>query len=115
MGRASRDKGKRGELAAREPLLLLTGCVWERSANQSRTRGGKGNPDLTCSERPGLHPEIKVGAKAPNWRTALDQATEDAAPGCVPFCLLKQDRGRWVLVVEVDDFAALVAALKGAT
>lgn len=113
--RHSRRKGASGELQAREPLALLTGCEWERSANQSRVRGGQGNPDLRCEARPCLHPEVKVGAKAPNWRTAMQQAIEDAGPGCVPFCLLKQDRGKWVLVVEVERFAELCTALRGGT
>lgn len=112
MGRPSRDKGKRGELQAREPLALLTGCTWERSANQSRVRGGRGNPDLVCDERPGLHPEVKVG-KAPPCLPALQQATEDAGEGCVPFALVRKDRGRWVLMVEVERFEDLCRALRG--
>lgn len=112
MGKASRDKGKRGELQAREPLLHLTGCVWERSARQSRPGGGKDCPDLLCTERPNLHVEVKVG-KAPPVLPALDQATWDAAEGAVPFALVKRDRGQWVLVVEVARFEDLVRALKG--
>lgn len=114
MGAFSRNKGKRIELAAREPLALLTGCEWERSANQARAKGGQDNPDLRCPERPGLHVEVKGGARAPHWKPALTQATEDAGEGCVPFALLREDRGRWVLVVEVARFEELVAALKGA-
>lgn len=113
MGRASRDKGKRGELAAREPLAALTGCDgWERGARQSRRGGGKGCPDLVCDARPGLHPEVKVG-RAPRLWAALEQAIEDAAPGCVPFVIAKQDRGRWVLLVEVDRLEELVERLRG--
>lgn len=37
MGKASRDKGKRGELAAREALLALTGREWRRSAMRQAT------------------------------------------------------------------------------
>lgn len=113
MGKASRDKGKRGELAARAPLLQLTGCEWERSARQSRPGGGKECPDLTCAQRPQLHVEVKVG-KAPPCLPALDQATWDCAEHSVPFALVKRDRGVWVLVVEVARFEELVAALKGA-
>ena len=113
MGKASRDKGKRGELAAREALALLTGCdAWERGARQSRRGGGAGSPDLVCEARPGLHPEVKVG-RAPPALPALEQAIEDAAPGCTPFALVKRDRGAWVLVVEVDRFEELCSKLQG--
>lgn len=114
MGRSQRDKGKRGELAAREPLLELTGREWERSARQSRTRGGEGCPDLVPADgavHP-LHPEVKVGA-APPVLPALEQAEGDATPGSVPVALVKRDRGEWTLAVRVADFWRLVEACGG--
>jgi hypothetical protein len=117
-GRHSRRKGANGERAAREPLAALTGVEWERSAAQSRTRGGQGLPDLVSldddgrNRRPGLHPEVKVGA-APSLWAALAQATEDAGEGAVPFVLARKDRGRWVLVVEVDRWRELCERLAG--
>jgi hypothetical protein len=110
-GRSSRRKGQRGELQAREPLLLLTGLEWERGARQSRRGGGAGNPDLVPADgqRCDLHPEVKVG-RAPPVLPALAQATEDAAEGAVPVALVRRDRGRWVLAVAVEDFERLVRA-----
>ncbi len=114
MGKASRSKGKRGELAAREPLLTLTGREWERSARQSRSRGGEGCPDLVPADGSvhRVHPEVKVG-RAPPCLPALAQAEEDATPGSIPLALVKRDRERWVLVVHVDDLWPLVEACGG--
>jgi hypothetical protein len=110
-GRYSRTKGQRGEREACEPMRLLTGIEWERSARQSRALGGKGCPDLVPVDgsAPAVHAECKLQAR-PNPLAALAQATEDAAPGAVPVALVRRDRGRWVLAVAVEDFEALVRA-----
>lgn len=114
MGRSQRAKGQRGELQARDPLRILTGREWERSARQSRARGGEGVPDLVLSDGGThvLHPEVKVGA-APPVLPALEQATADATPGSIPAALVKRDRGEWVLAIRVEDFWPLVAACGG--
>lgn len=114
MGRSQRAKGQRGELAAREPLRLLTGIEWERSARQARARGGEGCPDLVPADGRvhALHPEVKVGA-APPALPALVQAEQDATPGSVPVALVKRDRDAWALVVRVEEFWRLVEVLGG--
>ena len=114
MGKASRAKGARGELAAREPLRQLTGREWERSARQSRARGGEGCPDLVPADgsRPPLHPEVKVG-RAPRVLSGLAQAEADAAIGVVPVVLVHRDREEWAICLRVLDFWRLVEALGG--
>lgn len=111
-GKAARRKGKVGERAARVPLEFLTGCKWERSAGQSRERGGEDMPDLICEERPGLHPEVKVGKNPPLY-PALRQAKEDAGDDAIPFVLAKRDGEGWVLLVEVDRFHDLLRRFLG--
>jgi len=68
---------------------------------------------MVCGDRPNVHVEVKVG-KAPPCLSALEQAIADAGPGCVPFALVRRDRGKWVLVVEVERFEELCRALRGA-
>jgi hypothetical protein len=114
MGRSQREKGKRGERQACEALEALTGIPWERSARQSRALGGQGCPDLvpTSGASVGLHPEVKVG-KAPPALPALEQAIADASPGCLPFALVRRDRGEWVVVVRASEVVELVRRMGG--
>jgi hypothetical protein len=111
IGRLARTKGAKGERQACEPMRLLTGTEWERSARQSRALGGEGCPDLVPVDGsvPTVHAEIKLQAR-PRVLGALEQATEDAAEGAVPVALVRRDRGRWVLAVAVEDFERLVRA-----
>lgn len=119
MGRSQRQKGARGELEARSVLASLSGvATWRRSANQSGRFGGAGQPDLVSPDRPGLHPEVKVG-KAPPLFPALDQARQDARNGDIPFVVARRDQLRpgspatWVLVVAVEDLPELIRRLGG--
>jgi hypothetical protein len=112
-GRSSRRKGAVGELAACRVLDRLTQVEgWERSARQSRAKGGDGVPDVVHPDRPGLHCEVKVGA-APPVLAGLEQAIEDALPTSVPFVLAKRNdgQGRWVIAVEVTRLWDLVREL----
>lgn len=105
MGKASRDKGARGEREAAEKLTEVTGLPWRRSLVQTRM-GGAEAPDVVCDELPGLHCEVKRGKRINLW-AALEQAKRDADGKRVPFVLARKDRGKWVVLVELDDLGWL--------
>lgn len=105
MGKASRDKGKRGEREARDfvrDAWLCPQC--QRSAQVS----GLFNSDLMYGP-PGLHLEVKRYARI----VALDflkQAEEDSAlqDGGIPIVLMREDGGDWAVLLRAEkavDFA----------
>lgn len=116
MGKASRDKGKRGE---REIVNLLKD-LWEaHRAKRTSQVDGTLSADVIdglfdrYSERVQWHIEVKRYAKLPallrNW---LQQAKEDA-DGLGYLVLFREDGGKWYLTMELDwspEFALDLAA-----
>lgn len=93
----SRAKGARGERSARDAVRLYWGaeaCV--RTAQVS----GKFSSDLTGALE-GAHLEVKCLAGIHALRF-LDQARRDAKEGEIPVVLMKEDRGPWVVMVEIE-------------
>lgn len=113
MGRASRDKGARGELEACRALEQILGGEWQRSLVQSRG-GGAERPDVECLAMPQMHVEVKRAARI-SWLPALAQAVADAGldgRSAVPLVLGRQDRGEWCVLVRLADLPALADALR---
>lgn len=108
-GRASRDKGKRGE---REAALLLQDHGFE-AVRAQQFKGGVGSADVACPglERLGLHIEVKNMAKCalPAW---LAQAEADAGPVKEPLVLWKKPRDRWIAILPADTLLALLRRVR---
>lgn len=101
MGRASRDKGKRGEREVAKRLRpLFPGA---RRGIQSRG-GGAEAADVVV---PHLHVEVKLGA-SPNIRAALAQAIADSKPGLWPVAYTRRDREDWIVTMRAEDFEELL-------
>lgn len=105
MGRASREKGKRGEREARDMVRSL----W-RSSECSRAAqvSGKLSADVVGGP-PGLHIEVKRYAAigATRW---LEQATRDG-DGLLPVVLCREDHGEWMVLLPMSrsvEFATLL-------
>lgn len=74
-----------------------------RRGLQSRG-GGKEAADVEC---PVFHVEAKCG-RLPNVRAAMRQAKADAEAGKIPLAVVKDDRAKPFVVVELDDFLEFV-------
>lgn len=106
MGKASRDKGKRGELEARDAVREH----WHSPhCHRSAQAGGSFAADLLKGP-PGLHLEVKRYAKIAALRF-LDQAIQDSGCGATPVVLLKEDRGEWCFLLRMRDTEAFLNAL----
>ncbi len=107
MGRSSREKGKRGEREFAKALRSL-GLDARRTQQYA---GTEGTSDVSSSI-PGVHWEVKRYARIGAVRF-MDQAERDAKPGDVPLLAMREDGGRWLVVVPLDDlprFAEQVVA-----
>ena len=105
MGRASRDKGKRNErLAAKaiERVLNIEAC---RTAQNT---GMNGLADIAMGDA--FHPEVKVRKSIGACRY-YEQALRDHKPGSVPFVLMREDRGEWMLMLALDNLPELIRAI----
>jgi hypothetical protein len=113
MGRASREKGKRGE---RQLATLLRTALPELAEGIRRgwqSRVGCDDPDV-CG-LPGFWVESKCG-KLPNPRAAYAQATRDAAGRFIPLAVIQDDRARERLcVLGLTDFLTILRAAYGWT
>jgi Holliday junction resolvase len=106
MGKASRDKGKRGE---REAAALLREHGFSATRAQ-QFKGGVGSADVACPslDALGLHVEVKNVSKCalPAW---LDQADADAGPTKDPLILWKRPRDGWYAILPAE---VLLSVLK---
>lgn len=76
----SRQKGKRGELAAAHYLRSLGFSSARRGVQYS---GGPDSPDIVCDELKGVHIEVKYGVKGLDlgtqlWKDACEQSMREA-------------------------------------
>lgn len=109
-GKASRDKGKRGEREARDVMAWLTGRPWRRGVGQ--TRRGSDVPDIEPESGDGsLWVEVKVSKRWPAIGKAMEQARE-ACGGKVPMVLSKKDYGEWLVTIAAKDLSVLLAELR---
>lgn len=97
MGKASRDKGKRGEREVAE-RFREAGFDAKRSVGQSRC--GSDAPDVVVDGLPWLWVEVKRGKKT-NIRAALAQARFQCAADQVPISITRDD-GEREAVVSMD-------------
>ncbi len=100
MGRASREKGKRGE---REFARLLNEMGIDARRSQQFS-GAAGDADLVTS-MPGVHWEVKRYARVAAIRF-LEQAERDSKKD-LAVVALREDRGSWVVMVRAENLEAL--------
>lgn len=96
MGKASRDKGKRGE---RELARLLRDRGYDAHRG-AQNKGGPDSPDVDGI--PGIHIECKRTERLDLYG-ALDQARRDAGDD-VPVVMHRRNDCDWVAILRLDDF-----------
>jgi len=113
MGKASRDKGARGEREACELLAACTGLQWHRSLVQTRG-GGAEAADVVPVDAPSgwdrLHVEVKR-QKTVQVRSSMAQACHDAGLDGIPLLLYREDRRKWRAVIRLCDLLDLGGVL----
>lgn len=92
------QKGKRGERELAE-LFRSKGYEARRGKQYS---GGEDSPDVVHS-LPGVHVECKR-TEALRLEEAIKQARDDAGPGKKPVVFHKKNRGRWIVIMDAEDF-----------
>lgn len=100
MGKASRDKGKRGE---RE----LAGKLREHGFDARRGvqyHGGPDSPDVLGL--PNIHIEVKRVEKL-NLYDALSQSKADAGPDEMPVVMHRRNNCEWVVIQPLEDWINL--------
>lgn len=104
MGRASRDKGARGEL---EVIDLLRTSGWPH-AHRNFDSGSAGGGDIARGPA-GVALEVKRTERFA-LREAWKQATEDAQNrGDIPVVMHRWNQGPWLAVLPADELLALLA------
>lgn len=101
-GRASRDKGQRGE---REVAHLIHDTLGHTCRRGFQARGGDEQPDVVGL--PGHHVEVKRTEKFQMWK-AMRQAEEDCADGDVPIVFTRRSREPWLCVLRATDYLELL-------
>lgn len=97
MGKAERDKGKRGE---RELAGILRDYGYDCRRGQ-QYNGLHGDADVVGL--PGIHIECKRVERL-NLDEAMNQAERDARPGEIPAVFHRKDRGKWKVTLLLTDF-----------
>jgi hypothetical protein len=106
MGRAAREKGKRGEREAAAELGTLLGVDARRGVQY---QGGPDSPDVVI-DGVAIHVEAKRTEKLTLW-PAVDQARADAPTGKVPLVWHRPNRRGSVVIVETARLLELAREL----
>lgn len=100
MGKASRDKGKRGE---RELASKLREHGYD-ARRGVQYHGGPDSPDVIGLE--GVHIEVKRVERLSLY-DALSQAKADAGPGEMPVVMHRRNNCEWVVIQPLEDWINL--------
>lgn len=100
MGKAQREKGKRGE---REWAAVCRENGYDCRRGQQYC--GK-NGDADVIGLPGVHIEVKRVERL-NIETAMSQARHDAKPGEIPIVAHRRNNCRWLVTMDAEDWFAL--------
>lgn len=109
-GRASRNKGKRGERELAEELARILSTP----ARRTQQYNGQGDSDVVTSDYPGIHWESKRTEKLKLY-DAMDQAVSDKKEGQVPVVCHRKNGREWVLIVRLADLPTLISHLGSPT
>lgn len=109
MGKASKDKGKRGE-------LLLVRFLRDHGYECRRTAQycGQTGDAADVVGLPGLHIECKFVERL-NIMEALRQAIHDAKSGLIPVVFHKRSREEWLVTLRAEDFMKIYAEWEAGT
>lgn len=99
MGKASREKGKRGE---RE----LAGRLREYGYDARRGQQYNGMDGDDVVGLPGIHIECKRVERLDLY-AAMDQAARDAKPAELPAVFHRRNACRWLVTMALDDFMGI--------
>lgn len=97
MGKASRDKGKRGELEIAH-ILQEHGYPARRSV---QFNGWQGEADVIGVD--GIHIEVKRVERL-NIDAAMDQSKRDAKGDEIPVVFHRRNNREWLATLPLDDF-----------
>ncbi len=107
MGKASRDKGARGE---RELASLLNRLFpWAHASRGQQHKGGPDSPDV-AHKLFGLHFECKR-TESVSIYADLEQACQDAGKDQIPVLAHRRNGHEWVFVILAEDAPAFAKAL----
>lgn len=107
-GRASRNKGKRGERELAAVLEKILGISFRRT---QQFAGADGTSDVKCNELDlGLHIECKRQERIKIY-DYLKQAKEDAENGDVPVVCFRTNNKPWVIAFELEYLMGLYDAI----
>jgi hypothetical protein len=101
MGRASRDKGRKGE---REVAV-----IFENAGLEVRGLEGAGDHLLICGDASGftLHSEVKRQDTARPWAW-WEQAESEAPPGTIPLVTFRRNRSPWLSMIATTELALIL-------
>ena len=102
----SRSKGAEGERELARELARVLGCRARRGQQYS---GSPESPDVVTNI-PGLHIECKR-VETLRLYDALAQSKRDSGPDEVPVVIHRRNRGKWIVIVELDDLPRLASAI----
>lgn len=105
MGRASREKGKRGEREFVHALRALG--IDARRTQQFSGKAGDADVD---SELEGIHWEVKRRTSIAATRF-LEQADADRKENQSPVVAMREDRGPWMILLKLNDLETLARTL----
>nr|DAH66465.1 MAG TPA: HJC-DNA COMPLEX, HYDROLASE DNA COMPLEX [Caudoviricetes sp.] len=100
MGKAERERGKRGE---RELAKILREYGYDTKRGQQYC-GAAGNADVIGL--PGIHIECKRVERL-NILDAISQAVHDALPGLLPTVFHRRDRCEWLVTMRLSDWITI--------
>jgi len=107
MGKASRDKGKRGERELAEQLRTLGLGPDIRRGQQF---SGREAPDIV--NLPGIHAECKR-VEALNIWAAMKQAISECPEDKVPAVFHRRNNSEWLVTMRLEDWAKMKQAAPG--
>jgi len=107
MGRASRDKGRKGEAEV--------AALYRSHGFTVRGLEGVGDHLVVCGEHSGvvLHSETKRTETAKPW-TWWEQASSEVPPGVLAVVNFRRSRSPWLALLLADEFAGVLGQLDAA-
>ncbi len=102
----SRTKGASGERELARELARVLGCRARRGQQYS---GSPDSPDVV-TDIPGIHIECKR-TETLRLYDALAQARRDAGTDEVPVVIHRRNRGKWIVILELEDLPVLAHLL----
>lgn len=106
-GKASKSKGKRGEL---EFSKVLTAHGFPARRGQ-QFQGSPDSPDIVCESLKDFHFEVKRTETLSLYK-ALEQAAEDAGGLQIPVVAHRRSNKPWIITINAGDLLSLLRRLK---